>query len=111
VSARLDFTDEAAVAKWLVALHVAIDDADAIVVDMFRRPAQRELGRRKHRAMYRDAMAGVKRLLDYATPEPDGGETPDAAGVPPRAGLIRSWPVVPRWHRGIGATGSPSSRS
>lgn len=85
MSAHLDWNDPAAVARWLLNLRVAIDDAEDIARDMLRPERSRELGPRMHRQMHRDASAGVRRLLDYADPSP----TPDpgADGSEPDGGV------------------------
>ncbi len=71
---RLDFTDPAAVSQWLRALTVAWMDADAVTVDMLRRPRDRELGPATHAANYHEARAKILQALAYAGsgPEHDG---------------------------------------
>jgi len=76
VKPALGWTDPAAVARWLLSLRIAINDADDIARDLLRPLRSRELGPRMHR----DARAGVRRLLDYADPAPPDPEPSDPAG-------------------------------
>ena len=66
--------------KALVALRVAVDDADGIASDMLRPPRKRELGPVLHRRNYRDARKSIRHGIDYLLklvgPEPNGGAEP-----------------------------------
>ena len=75
MSARLDFTDDAAVRAWVADLRVACDDAAGVTEDMLPRGRSRSLGHVEHRRLYREAKAKLAQLLDFA--DPPGGTEPD----------------------------------
>lgn len=80
-SAPLDWSDPAAVSRWLGAVRVTIGDAAAIAEDMLRPPRMRELGPALHRERYQDTATQLRQLLDFATVrEPDDGEPGDTTG-------------------------------
>jgi len=74
---RLDFGDVEAVKRWLLDLRVAVDDAGAVTEDVLRPLRKRDLGRVKHRQLYRDACEKIAGVLDYADPPPPGGSEPE----------------------------------
>jgi hypothetical protein len=78
----LDFTDPEAVSQWLRALTEAWRDADAVSVDMLRRPRDRELGPVLHAEKYHEARAQLLQALAYAGPgpEPEGPKSSDRPG-------------------------------
>jgi len=73
---RLDGTDPAQIAAVLADLRLACDDVDAVVADMLRPAADRELGPALHRAHYADARAKITHILAYLAPH---GAAPPAA--------------------------------
>ena len=82
---HLDYSDLAAVRRFLADLRVAVDDADAITRDALRPLGRRELGRILHRRNYQEARARIVSLIGYAMPsEPDGGsgDSPGSGGTP-----------------------------
>lgn len=79
---RLDWSDPAAVSRWLLALRVAVDDADDVARDMLRPARRRALGPRLHRSHYSDAARSIRTLLAYAEPDPERGDPAGGGGSP-----------------------------
>jgi len=77
--ASLDFTDPAAVARWLAGLRSSFNDLDAAALDMLRAPRDRELGPALHAAHYHAAREQVLQALDLAGSDSEG----DAEGGAP----------------------------
>lgn len=76
---RLDWTDPAAVRRWVVDLRVVADDLHAVVEDMLRAPRARELGPVMHREKCVQAREAIVSALAYALPPGDdegGGPAP-----------------------------------
>jgi predicted amidohydrolase YtcJ len=72
--ASLDWHDDEAVARWLGALRVSLNDAHAVTRDMLRAPRERELGPALHARNYDAAWQQVVEAIEYATkPDPEGG--------------------------------------
>ncbi len=69
--------DDPEIRRWLVHLRVAFDDADSVVIDMFRPLRRRRLGYVQHRALYREARQAIIAQLDAVLRSPpkrgDGG--------------------------------------
>lgn len=61
----------------LADLRVALDDADAVALDMLRAPRRRNLGPREHRRLYREARSKLTRILAAL----DADEHGDPAGL------------------------------
>jgi hypothetical protein len=79
----LDWSNLAAVSRWLVNLRVAIDDADSVVEDMLRPPRERELGPALHREQYAEAHQQIRGLLAFAEPpESERGDPAGSGGSP-----------------------------
>jgi hypothetical protein len=76
----LDWSDPAAVRRFIVDMRVALDDADAVTRDALRPLSKRELGRVLHCKNYREAREKIVALLNYATPRAPDGEPGDPAG-------------------------------
>ena len=77
----LNWSDPVAVSRWLGALRLAFNDADAVTADMLRPPPERELGPALHAATYGAARAVLLFALAFArAPEPDQ-EPSDPAGA------------------------------
>ena len=57
-------------ADWMTHLRVAIDDVEAVAIDMLRKPSARQLGPSKHRELYRDAASKLAFLLANPPPDP-----------------------------------------
>lgn len=58
----------------LLDLRVAVDDADAVMIDSMRRPRRRRLGHVTHRTQYREArekiVSQIAYLLRLTEPDP-----------------------------------------
>jgi hypothetical protein len=80
--ARLDWTNRADVTQVILDLRVALGDIDAIVRDMLRPLALRELGPVTHREQYDEAMGKALAIVAYVEPEPESGD-PSGAGASP----------------------------
>ena len=61
----------------LADLRVALDDADAVALDMLRAPRRRNLGPAEHRRLYHEARGKLARILA----ELDADERGDPAGL------------------------------
>lgn len=83
MSARLNWNDPAAVSRWLLALRVAVDDADEVARDLLRPSRKRSLGPRLHRSLYTDAVRSIRTLLAYAEPAPPNDLGPGEGGASP----------------------------
>jgi hypothetical protein len=80
VSARLDWSDAAAVSSWLACLWQSFDDADGVTLDLLRPPRERELGPVLQAKNYGQARAQILAALAYAgASEADGDEEDGAA--------------------------------
>jgi hypothetical protein len=80
VSARLDWSDAAAVSRWLACLRQGFDDADGVTLDLLLPPRERELGPVLHAKGYGEARAQILAALAYAgAPEAGGDEEGGAA--------------------------------
>jgi len=64
--AGLDWSDPAAVERWLAHLRTAWEDAKLVAEDMLRRPRRRDLGPREHARLHRDARRSIDQLLAHA---------------------------------------------
>jgi hypothetical protein len=69
---RLDWSDPAAVRRWIANMRVACADADAVTTDLLRPLRLRRLGHIQHESLYQEARDAVSTLLDYADPGPPG---------------------------------------
>jgi len=85
----LDFSDPAAIARWLGDLYDRFGDVDAVVTDMLAPPEARELGPVFHAGLYGDARGSILDAFSFAgvVTEPDEDEAPleqdpDATPVP-----------------------------
>jgi hypothetical protein len=65
----LDWTDPAAIFRWLDGLRVAFADADAVALDMLKPPRTRDLGPALHARNYGEARTAVLAAL-AAAPAP-----------------------------------------
>jgi hypothetical protein len=86
VSARLDFTDRAAVAAWGADVATQLADLVAAAEDATRPLGARELGRRAARRAITESAEKLRGALVYAglTPERGGDEPPPPASGPRR---------------------------
>ena len=75
----VDWTDLEFIRRILVDLRVAVDDADAVVKDMLRKPRRRSLGRANHKKHYRDAHRTMIQAIAYLMPPPPPPPAGDAA--------------------------------
>ncbi len=64
-------------ATWFAHLRIAVDDVEAVALDMLRKPFKRRLGPRKHRELYDAAASKLAFLLEHLPPDP-GDDGPEA---------------------------------
>jgi hypothetical protein len=69
---------------WLAQMRSALADVDAVVRDLLRRPADRELGPVYHRQIYADSAAKIAELLD-STPDVERGDPAGSGDAGPVA--------------------------
>jgi hypothetical protein len=72
----LDFSDPAAVRAWLADLYARVDDIDAVILDMFAPPEERDFGPVYHRRFYEEARGAILDAFRFAgfVTEPESGE-------------------------------------
>ncbi|MFT3772249.1 MAG: hypothetical protein QM820_43155 [Minicystis sp.] len=71
--------NDPAVRRWLADLNVTLDDLHAVVKDMQRKKRRRDLGPRKHRALFRESWDKLTAILGRTLPEPP---EPQGGGAP-----------------------------
>ena len=69
--------------SWFLALHVAIQDMEAVLHDQLRKERKRDLGHRQAKRLYREARDKLLNLLAAAGGGGDDGDGGDKDGPDP----------------------------